>query len=525
MPAFALHLLISLLVGSWASAAGTAPTGPACQRAWSDFDTETAKQDPYAVCFSEPSEVDKVCFESATRIRDNKNVWVALRREQMKLLLTQEVWYASRFKALSHSGTDHWQELQQRWHKRLADDQEVLAFDRDLKLGKDRCALSMVLGFDCGTQPSFDILGVHHARALQAEDNRSAGRRYPDGISYQLISAVLLLETLQSSSKTPPEQNILDKETVDSVISFLPELAIDTYLRMRVKSVARRQGLVDRVKKTDFSAMDMQQRLDAIDTILEDLNSKPLAAAQIKLIEEEFFKANELLLKNLESQLTRGRVSADSVFDQDYLLYAFAKHERQRGNLKSAGMVRASICGNEIVGKRSAQRMEMTKLGLAALGLFTGVGAMFDVGVVLSATFVATMSTSMIAVSALDVYQSATAASIERDLFALKAVPYSDWKAADDKYSESIPWAVVNVAATAPIFALAKIHSAKRAAQLAGDLTRVQRLTTYQNATIAIAMSMGVALTTIQIPEAYKDAKELMGEAPVKKTKPVQTTP
>ena len=520
-----ISTLISATICGSAFAAGAASTAPACHRAWSDFDTKSAKKDPYAACFAEPSDSDKSCFESATRIRDYKNIWVALRREQMKLILTQEVWYASRFKALSQDGVDHWQNLRQRWHQRLADDHEVLAFDRDPKLGKDRCALSMVLGFDCGTQPYFDILGVHHSRALQAEENRAAGRRYPDGISYQLISAVLLLETLQSNSKTPQEQNALNKETVDSVINFLPELAIDTYLRMRVKSVARRQGLIDRVKKIDVSSMDMQQRLDAIDTILEDLNSKPLVAAQIKFIEEEFFKANDLLLKNLDSQLTRGRASADFIFEQDYLLYAFAKHERQRGNLKSAGMLQASICGNEIVGKRSAQRMEMTKLGLAALGLVTGVGAMFDVGVVLSATFIATMSTSMMAVSALDVYQSATAVSIERDLFALKAVPYSDWKAADDKYAESIPWAVVNVAATAPIFALAKIHSARRAAQIAGDLARVQRLTAYQNATVTIAMSMGVALTAIQIPEAYKDAKDLMGNTPAKKTTPAQTTP
>ena len=83
----------------------------------------------------------------------------------------------------------------------------------------------------------------------------------------------------------------------------------------------------------------------------------------------------------------------------------------------------------------------------------------------------------------------------------------------------------MNVAATAPIFALAKIHSAKRAAQVAGDLARVRRLDAYQNATITIAMSMGVALTAIQIPEAYKDAKDLFGETPVKKTKPAQTRP
>ncbi len=501
-----------LLASPAAMSSGMGSAGPSCHRAWSDFDVTGAKRDPYGVCFASPTDSDKSCFESARKIRDDKNVWIAIRREQMKLVLTQEVWYASRFKALSHGPLDHWEVLRSRWRRRLTDDQEVMVLDRDPKLGKDRCALSLVLGFDCGSSPAFDILGVHRARAWAAEESRSAGRKYPDGISYQLLSAILLLETLATNSKTAAAQKAANVETIDSVISFLPELAIDPYLRMRVKSVARRQGLISRILKIDFAAMDMQQRLDRIEETLE--NSPALTSRQISFIEEEFFKSNDLLLKILDAQLLGGRENANFVFDQDYLLYAFAKHERQRGNSKSAGLLQASICGNELVNKRSAQRLEIAKLGLATLGLVTGVGAMFDIGIVLSATFVATMSTSMIAVSAIDIYQAAATSNQERDLFALKAVPYSDWKAAQDKLTEAIPWAVVNVAATAPVFALAKIHSARRAAQIAGDFEKVRKLEAYQKATITIAMSMGVALTAVQLPEAYKNAKEFLDDAP-----------
>lgn len=504
---------------SGASGASTSTT-PLCNRPWSDFQTFGKNPDPYKICFAKPPTADAACFASSRLIRGDDNVWTALRREQMKLIMSQEVSYASRFKSLSHDGIDHWAQLRERWRQRLFDDRKVLELDRSLALGRDRCALSMVIGIDCGNQPAIDILGIHQARAFDAEENRTENKVYPSGIAYELLRGELLLQTLsvdlKKSAGELEEANSVAKETLNSVLGLLPELAVDDYLRKRVRSVARRAHLFEAVRKMELSQLDMQQRLNGIDQQLKIFVSSPLTSQQLGSIEEEFFKAHEILLANLDSQIKRGRSDRDFIFEQDFLLFAFARHEQERGNANSAGLLQASICGNEMNAKESAQRIKLTKLGLATLGLATGVGAFFDVGVILSSVFVTTMSTSMIAVSALDVYESGLAASQARDLFALRAVPYSEWKQADDVFMRSIPWAVVNVAATAPIFALAKINSARRLAQSAGDVGRVARLERYHKATVGIAIAMGVGLTATQLGPAYEAAKELTGLTPAR---------
>lgn len=437
-------------------------------------------------------------------------------REQIKILMARDLFYTSRITPDSSFYEDAWLKLRQRWTARLAQLPKVMELDRRTSLGRDRCTLHFLAGQDCGELPAkgiVDLIAIEKERALEGFSNRQARRSVPVRLSYDLFESVLLLDLLKSESD---EIQALNK---NYLFSYYPELAIDAGFYRSISDLARRSGFyfealarITKAKQSGNGASFEEINKVVLDILESSAEHGRISESTHRLIESSFYRVKERISNELIRLNDRAIAEPDWLFDQDYLLFGAADLSLRLGQRSRAQLLQTMVCHNLNQDKKWKERKRTFGLVVGGVALATGVGAIFEVGIAVSTpVIIATLSLANMA-SAIDVYSTFQQRQTDRALFLLQGTDYLSLKEADEAFGTAVPWAVANVAFTAPAILLRQIALGRAAAVKSNDQARLRQLDRYQKLVVRTTVGAGGIVTATQAPSVYEAIQSLRNE-------------
>ena len=470
---------------------------PVCE--WSQIPINF--ENPYAVCGPQKKNFQtqiRNCLSFQNSLTKDADLLTELRRQQMKLIFSEDLAYLTRFQPRSPYYEKVWESFRNRWRTRIGQDPEVFRLDQNLRLKEETCMLSKMMGLACGSNTEQqDIFKVYKDRARKGAENEAAGRIIPEGLAYDLIKANLI----SKSQYTPTEPLIRNGDaesreaqlrevevdrriSKDIVMGFWPELRLMDSLREKIRAAMLERNLEKRVQnevakiETTGAAALYTERANVVENMMkEEFQKRPLKPGYLALIEKMFFEAHQILLKNLDDHITWGRTDPDWLLDQDYLLAIQMKQSYQEKRFDESAKIQTQICSNAFWAN-DKQRYKMIGLtSVAVVALLTGVGAMAGLGGAAVAAVLGETSGALVLGSSLfDIYDLRQAENAKRRLLTIHGVKDSDVAYAHNETMSAVPMAAVNAALIVPGSVVKSVMMAQKYARLEKDVEKAHTL-------------------------------------------------
>ncbi len=461
-----------------------------------DFNNGVDLENPYRVC-KEQQETALDYYDSCTvhdQVESTHSPRALLaRREQIKTLLMQEMFYMKRISPNAPGFDRHWINFKERWTAILNQNPDVKALDQDGKLGPDQCSLHQMLGLGCGDSPDPGIIPEAKNEATRGHQLSAKLSGLPDNFRVDLVKAALLIDSAmphgtaastknwyQSTFKTQPEKTAQANAIKDYVYAYFPEFEKDpslvSDLLNSLDSHYDLKQLRDRFDRYNESNADISNRSNEIAKFLkEKIARDSLNYRDFDRLEIRFGQAREEIRKDFVRQIDRGRNDPNWLFDQDYLMQGALRTAASIQDDRDVAFFQTQICNNvrneRDLKTRRKHHMLYASVGIAA----TGLGAAFLSGPISMVVLASSIGMSSL-VSVADIKAAYNELAKGQELFYSGGKTHSEVES--DRHSKNFALAKGALTAVSgpTMLTLRQISLARQAAIAAGDLQKANEL-------------------------------------------------
>lgn len=493
-------------------------------------------KEPIAACTNHGVELQKY-FESCVqpglfgRERNWQYQWT--RREHLRLLAQQHLFYISRLPTETHGYQQFWSEYQDRWTQQFKREKAVSELDLHPRLGASTCRLhnAFVSHPNCADTKGYsnDPVREQQDRLAFSRTSQESETGLPSRISYQLVRAAFFLKLLQPLSlqdsiewtlkhvRETPRTKVELKALKDYVYTFYPEFEEDPkLLNLALQALNQSVPVSLLVRKFDEMFPDenptLDQRNRAIQNLLgQALRARPLSAGIEIQLEGRFLQSMKRIISRIEARTVRGMEDAEWLFTQEYLLSSAVRTMIQSNNIQEAKQFQSFLCTSvrERI-KKEERTQKIVKYGsLAGFALFLP-GALAMGTVMGTASFVAALAVNT-GVGVVEYRHTADRVEQLEGRFYIHKAVHSQLQSARLQASQSNWSNAMAIAATIPLLGASRFAQIRRGAdravqiaeaagnvekaallrQSAKDIVELERVAQHVNTAVDLSDALG----------------------------------